>query len=114
MEYDALRQQRLAGLVEDDYRGKLDEQVSQENNGVETELQEAIQKDIENLVTEKAEEKLSELRLRKHIRKEIKTMLQELDAGFDSDNWILSNQRKNTLSKDGQVTLSFLGPGFKK
>jgi multidrug resistance efflux pump len=114
MKYDAMRQQRLAGLVADDYRGKIEEHVSTDNKDVETELQEAIQEDIENLVTEKADAKLSELRLRKHIRKEIKAMLQELDVDAENSGWILSNQRKTTLSKDGQVTLSFPGPGFKK
>ncbi len=111
MKYDTLRQQRLAGLVDEDYRGKVETEISE---NIEAELKEVIQEDIENLISEKAEDKLSEIRLRKHIRQEIKAMLQEIDVDPKSSDWVLSNQRKTSLSKKGQVTMSFLGPGFTK
>ena len=59
---------------------------------------------------------VNELRIRNLIRREVRSMLRRMDNRSDDrskPSWILSTQPRSRSSM-GQVSMGFLGPGFRK
>jgi len=59
-----------------------------------------------------SKQKLVENQIRKAIRAEIESIVQEAKEGSDS-SWMFSGQKKPNNSRTGNVTLGLLGLGFK-
>jgi hypothetical protein len=109
MQFDKSRWQLLSGIEADSQPTTLNESV--EKDTPESLMEAKIRKAIrEEIISE-----IAESRVRKEVREEIEKVMEEALASGDSD-WIYRGNPSGMPKRNrtGDITLGFLGYGFKK
>jgi hypothetical protein len=110
MQFDKSRWQLLSGIEADSQPTTLNESSSPQ-----TKKERLAEAKIRKAIREEIISEIAESRVRKEVREEIEKVMEEALASGDSD-WIYRGNPSGMPKRNrtGDITLGFLGYGFKK